>query len=111
MRLASIVVPLLWIASAAAQDIVTVHNAASRGASIPGNAVAPGSMIAVQAVRGGPVPINPDLSRVSVHLRPVSGGENVTADVLQGFVGSHLVLLPRDLPRGQYNVVLTVDGQ
>jgi uncharacterized protein (TIGR03437 family) len=68
-------------------------------------------MIAVQAVRGGPVSINPDLSRVSVHLRPVSGGENVTADVLQNFVGSHLVLLPRDLPRGHYNVVLTVDGQ
>jgi len=107
----SAAVALIWSSSGAAQHIVSVHNAASGGASIPGNGVAPGSLITIRSLRGGPVSINPDLSRVSVELRPASGGQNVPAKVLQGFTGSYLALLPAGLPRGQYNVVLAVDGQ
>ncbi len=103
---------LLFAGLAAAQPaIVTVLNAASLGTGIPSNSVAPGSLITVQIVRGGPIVINPDLSRVSLKLRPASGGAELDAPVLQGFASSYLALIPRETPLGPAEAVLTVEGQ
>ncbi len=65
----------------------------------------------MQIVRGGPVVLNPDLSRVSLKLRPAGGGAEVDAPVLQGFASSYLALIPRETPLGPTEAVLTVEGQ
>ncbi|HWQ56216.1 MAG TPA: hypothetical protein VN442_21190 [Bryobacteraceae bacterium] len=96
---------LLFGTAAWAQVVITVQNAASWAGSVPGGAAAPGSIVAVQTLRGGPVVINPDVSKLAVKI-----GER-DAPVLGASLGTVLALVPEDLPPGIASVVMTTDGQ
>ena len=66
---------------------------------------APGSIVAIQTLRGGPVVINPDISKLAVKI-----GER-DAPILGASLGTVLALVPEDLPAGNASVVMTTDGQ
>ena len=94
------------------QNTITVSNAASLGAGVPANTVAPGSLVTVQILRGGPVVINPDLTQVTLKVRLHNGSAEFDAALLQALAGSYLALVPQNLqPGNEYDFVLTVQGQ
>ncbi|MCC6858958.1 MAG: hypothetical protein IT158_10360 [Bryobacterales bacterium] len=97
--------------AALGQTVIAVHNAATLSSGIPAAAVAPGSIIAIQIVRGGPVPVGIDPSRLAVSVRPVSGSAEIAAPVLRTGVGAILALLPKQVPAGEAEVMLAIDGQ
>jgi len=101
---------LTFAGAALAQTIITVHNAATLSAGVP-PAVAPGSIILIQQMRGNSIPIGVDASRIAVRVRPQPAGAEMTAPVLTVGLGSLLALLPKDVPAGAAEVTLIVDGQ
>ena len=96
--------------AAYAQTVVTVQNAASLGAGVPADALAPGSIAAVQTLRGGPVVINPDPAQLAVKLQP-AGGAEMDMPVLGASLGTVLAIVPRAAPVGPATVRLINAGQ
>jgi uncharacterized protein (TIGR03437 family) len=99
--------------AALAQTTITVQNAASLSAGIPAFAIiARGSIMMIQQLRGGPVPIGVvDPSRVAVRVRTLPAGAETTAQVLTVRLGTVLALLPKEVPVGEAEVVLAINGQ
>lgn len=93
------------------QTIVTVESAASGPLGIPASAIAPGSLVMIQQLRGGPVAVGGDLSRFGVQVRALPGGEAVAAQVLDVRLSSVLALFPKSIPPGEAEVTVSVDGQ
>ena len=103
-------VPLLLASMASAQYIVSVQNAASLGSASPAAAIAPGSIVSIQIVRGGPVVINPDVSKITVKLRRPSDSSEYELKVLQSFLGATLALIPEYIPLGPVELLYAQDG-
>lgn len=105
------VILLAAACAACAQTIITVQNAATFSGGIPSSGLAPGSIVVIQQMRGGPVGIGVDPSRVTVQVRPLPSGTPMTAQVLAAGIGTVLAMLPADVPLGEAEVTQTVDGQ
>ena len=101
---------LLACCASAQTPFVTIQNSASRGASLPVDAFAPRSIISIQVVRGGTVPINPDLANTSVKVRSVGSGAEFNAQIVGAALGSVLAVLPAELPVGAAEVTLALSG-
>ncbi len=75
----SLLVSALIAAALHAQVVISAEDAAAKSASIPLNAVAPGSIVNIQVVRGGPVSINLDPNSLAVKLRPMDSSKEYDA--------------------------------
>lgn len=93
------------------QSIVSVQNAASVGASIPVSSIAPGSLVSLQIIRGGPIVINPDPATTLVRIRSRATGQQQEVRPLQLQFGTIIVQAPADLVLGEAEVTLVVNGQ
>ncbi len=85
-----------------AQQQLTI-NASNAANSYP--VAAPGSILQVQIVRGGPVPIDLDLTRYSVAIA------GKPARLIGKAIGTIYTQVPTDAPLGPAHVILTQDGQ
>lgn len=103
--LSKLAATLALCAVACAQTVIIAGNAASGAAGVPASSVAPGSIVAVEMLRRGPVPLNPDLSKIVVTIGQAQ------APVLAASLGTVLARVPEDTPPGPADVVLRMDGE